>query len=115
MIQRNKEIFISRKTSTADSGFGGSDSDLKKRLNNIRKSGPENGIILTQRMRRELLDTAGTSRTDKTRTTDKTVPSFEMHKAPIKYTIFETNPGANERRFIPFEDMPHCNSKYTRE
>lgn len=83
---------------------------------NIRTQGTDNGgITLSERTKRELLDTAGTSRTDKTRTTDKTIPSFQMHKASVKYSIFETMVGANERRFVPFEDMPHCNSKYTRE
>ena len=88
-----------------------SDTELRKRMD-IRSS--DKGISLNQRMKREL-DTAGTTRTDLTRTTDKTIPSFHMHKASVKYTIFETNPGANERRFEPFVDMPHCNSKYNRE
>ena len=50
-----------------------------------------------------------------TRTTEKTIPSFDMQKAPTKYTIFETIQGANERRFVPFNDMPYGNSKYARE
>lgn len=53
--------------------------------------------------RREMLETAVTS---KTRTTEKTVPSFSMDRAPAKYTMFEMMPGANEKRFIPFNDMP---------
>ena len=59
-----------------------------------------------------MLDTAGTTRTA---LTDKTVPSFYMHKQEAKYTIFETMPGANDRRFIPFNDMPLNNAKYDRE
>ena len=38
-----------------------------------------------------------------------------MQKASTKFTIFETIEGANERRFVPFNDMPHGNSKYARE
>ena len=38
-----------------------------------------------------------------------------MSKAPVKYTIFETMEGCNERRFIPFDDMPLGSSKYGRE
>ena len=38
-----------------------------------------------------------------------------MSRAPAKYTIFETMPGANEMRFIPFNDMPDASSKYARE
>lgn len=70
---------------------------------------------LDERTKRELLNTAASTQTYRTRTTDKTIPSFEMHKASVKYTIFETMQGANERRFVPFNDMPHGNSKYARE
>ena len=38
-----------------------------------------------------------------------------MERASVKYTIFETNPGANAQRFLTFNDMPLCNSKYGRE
>ena len=38
-----------------------------------------------------------------------------MSRAPTKYTIFEMMPGANEKRFLPFNDMPFANSKYERE
>ena len=71
--------------------------------------------MLDEKTKRDLINTAFTSRSTKTRTTDKTIPSFDMQKASVKYTIFETIQGPNERRFIPFEDMPHCNSKYERE
>ena len=66
----------------------------------------------TAMMRRDMLETAGTTRTA---LTDKTVPSFFMDRASAKYTIFETMPGANDRRFIPFNDMPLNQSKYERE
>ena len=65
-----------------------------------------------QKLRRSM---PGTAETQRTRTTDKTVPSFLMERASVKYTIFETNPGANARRFLTFNDMPLCNSKYGRE
>lgn len=38
-----------------------------------------------------------------------------MDRAPEKHTIFEMMPGANEKRFISYNDMPDCNSKYKRE
>ena len=71
--------------------------------------------MLDAHVKRELLNTAYTSVTNRTRTTEKTVPSFHMSKAPAKYTIFETMEGCNERRFIPFDDMPLGSSKYGRE
>lgn len=67
---------------------------------------------LDSHLRRELLDTANTTRT---RTTEKTVPSYDMGRAAPKFTIFETMVGPNDRRFISFNDMPHGNSKYARE
>lgn len=68
-----------------------------------------------EKLKREVLRTAETNRTNKTRTTDKTVLTFDMSRAPTKYTIFEMMPGANEKRFLPFNDMPFANSKYERE
>ena len=59
-----------------------------------------------------MLETADTS---KTRATDKSIPSFYMDRAPPKHTIFEMIPGANEKRFIAYNDMPECNSRYKRE
>lgn len=88
-------------------------ADLENRLNIL--SNAEQGIILNDRIKRKLLSTATTSQTDKTRTTQKTVPSFDMRKAPVKYSIFEAMAGPNERRFIAFNDMPMISSKYERE
>ena len=81
----------------------------------IRSDDGHGGLILDDKTKRELLNTAVTSHTVRTKTTEKTIPTFYMEKASTKYTIFETMEGANERRFIPFDDMPHCNSKYARE
>jgi len=71
--------------------------------------------MLNDSVKRELLNSAVTNRTDKTHATDKRTPLFDMKKAPIKYSIFEMMEGANEKRFVAFNDMPMASSKYERE
>lgn len=65
-------------------------------------------------MKRQLANTATVTRTGGT-VLERTVPSFDMQRAAPKYTIFEMIDGPNDKRFVPFNDMPDINSKFNRE